>query len=91
MLAIIDAASTDRPTFQFEIVELENGDAAQLALTLRRALAPSRIGDDGQDRGPAATAPRIVPDPRTNALIVGALPGEMAPVRALIERLDAKQ
>ncbi len=66
----------DRAT---ESVPLHYAPADELAARLRQALAAE---------GPAAGALRVVPETRTNSLVLAGPPGDVARARALATRLD---
>ncbi len=80
-------ASVDAPgKEELEVFVLSHAEAESLARGLSDLMAGKR------SQNPQAPEHlKIIPDKRTNSLIVRADPGRMAEVRSLVERLDRKQ
>jgi general secretion pathway protein D len=99
MLNIVDEASAIEPvTPVFEVIPLEYAAADEIASTVEELLdASTRVVQQGQQRQPqGATAPisqgateaKIMVDPRTNSLLVMAMPDVLPGIKELVARLD---
>ncbi len=99
MLKIVDEASRVIPvTPVFEVIPLEYAAADEIASTIEELLdASSRVVQQGQRNQPqGATAPlaqgateaKIMVDPRTNSLLVMAMPDVLPSIKELVARLD---
>ncbi len=101
MLTIVDEASIVVPVMpQFEIVPLEYAAADEIASTIEELLEASRRAAQSNARGqqPAQgatgqiqrgqTEAKIMVNPRTNSLLLMAMPEDMPAIKDLIARLD---
>jgi general secretion pathway protein D len=101
MLAIVDNASKVEPIVpQFEVIPLEYAAADEIASTIEELLEASRRAATSNARGqqPAQgatgqlqrgqTEAKILVNPRTNSLLVMAMPEDMPSIKDLIARLD---
>ncbi len=101
MLTIVDAASEVVPVVpQFEVIPLEYAAADEIASTIEELLEASRRAAQSNSGGrPAAqgatgaiprgqTEAKIMVNPRTNSLLVMAMPEDMPAIKDLIARLD---
>ncbi|MFT4540476.1 MAG: general secretion pathway protein D [Planctomycetota bacterium] len=100
MLRIVDQASKVDPVLpEFEVIPLEYASADEIASTIEELLEASRRavqggrtaqpqqGATGQLQ-PGQTEAKIMVDPRTNSLLVMAMPLDMPGIKELIARLD---
>lgn len=106
LMRIISELDIEVPGRGIELIHLENAYAENVAATLEAVLeaqpekGAKAAGAPGRPGAPAAapsspaatgTAPfRVIPDERTNSLIVLAGPGQIRTVRALVKDLDKK-
>lgn len=102
MLKIVDEASKVEPVVPiFDILPLEFAAADEIAGTIEELLdASQRAAQAGaQNQGPQGvtgslrrgqTETKIMVDPRTNSLIVMAMPADMPAIRELVARLDSE-
>jgi general secretion pathway protein D len=101
MLTIVDNASKVEPVVpQFEVIPLEYAAADEIASTIEELLEASRRAAQSNARGaqPAQgatgqlqrgqTEAKIMVNPRTNSLLVMAMPEDMPSIKDLIARLD---
>ncbi|HIK59810.1 MAG TPA: hypothetical protein EYF98_03875 [Planctomycetes bacterium] len=101
MLTIVDNASKVDPIVpQFEVIPLEYAAADEIASTIEELLEASRRAAQSNARGqqPAQgatgqlqrgqTEAKIMVNPRTNSLLVMAMPEDMPSIKDLIARLD---
>ena len=99
MLKIVDEASAVEPVQPvFEVIPLEYAAADEIASTVEELLdASTRVVQQGQGNRPqGATAPisqsatdaKIMVDPRTNSLLVMAMPEVLPGIKELVARLD---
>lgn len=99
MLMIVDEASKVEPvTPVFEVIPLEYAAADELASTVEELLdASTRVVQQGQRQQPqgatgqlqqGTTEAKIMVDPRTNSLLVMAMPDAMPDIKELVARLD---
>jgi general secretion pathway protein D len=101
MLTIVDTASKVEPVVpQFEVIPLEYAAADEIASTIEELLEASRRAAQSNARGqqPAQgvsgqlqrgqTEAKILVNPRTNSLLVMAMPEDMPSIKDLIARLD---
>lgn len=99
MLQIVDEASKlEEVTPQFEVIPLEYAAADEIASTVEELLdASTRVvqqGQRGQQQGATAslaqgaTEAKIMVDPRTNSLLVMAMPDVLPNIKELVARLD---
>jgi general secretion pathway protein D len=101
MLSIVDRASEVEPVVpQFEVIPLEYAAADEIASTIEELLEASRRAATSNARGqqPAQgatgqlqrgqTEAKIMVNPRTNSLLVMAMPEDMPSIKDLIARLD---
>jgi len=80
MLKIVDEASRIEPIEpEFELIPLEYASADEIASTIEELLDASRRGQ---------TEAKIMVDPRTNSLLVMAMPEDMPNIKELVARLD---
>ena len=101
MLLLIDKVSAPEPPVlpKFEVIKLEYASADELAETLEELLEASRraanTGNQAQNRqGPTGqlqqgtVETKIMVQPRTNSLLVMAMPDDMPGIMELVARLD---
>ncbi|MCP3917404.1 MAG: hypothetical protein GY711_17805 [bacterium] len=99
MLRIVDEASKVEPIVpEFEVIPLEYASADEIASTIEELLDASRRAAQGAQRGQQQGATgalqqgqqeaKIMVDPRTNSLLVMAMPEDMPAIQELIARLD---
>jgi len=101
MLLLIDKVSAPEPPVlpKFEVIKLEYASADELAETLEELLEASRraanTGNQSQNRqGPTGqlqqgtVETKIMVQPRTNSLLVMAMPDDMPGIMELVARLD---
>ena len=101
MLLLIDKVSAPEPPVlpKFEVIKLEYASADELAETLEELLEASRraanTGNQTQNRqGPTGqlqqgtVETKIMVQPRTNSLLVMAMPDDMPGIMELVARLD---
>lgn len=102
MLYLVDEASrpVDMPLPEFEVVPLEYASAQEIATMIEDLLEASRRAAQTRQRTQpqvqGATAPiqqqdvetKIMVDPRTNSLLVMAMPEQMPRIKELVARLD---
>jgi general secretion pathway protein D len=101
MLLLIDTVSAPEPPVlpKFEVIKLEYASADELSETLEELLEASRrattSGNQGQQRqGPTGALQqgtvetKIMVQPRTNSLLVMAMPDDMPAIMELVARLD---
>jgi general secretion pathway protein D len=80
-------ASVDVPGGEeVEIFSLSYAEAESLAQELTHLMVGKRV-----QKQPLPDSLKIIPDKRTNSLIVRAVPEDMAKIRGLVERLDQRQ
>ena len=103
MLMLMDQVSEPEPPVlpQFEVVPLEYAAADELSETLEELLEASRratgAARQGQAQGPTAAIQqgtvetKIMVQPRTNSLLIMAMPDDMPDILELIARLDVDQ
>jgi general secretion pathway protein D len=105
LISIISELDIEIPQRGIEVIRLENAYAQSVAQTLQQVLEGQieRTAKQGAPPVRAATKPapravaqpsgaafRIIPDERTNSLIVLAGPPQMRTIRALVKNLDTK-
>jgi general secretion pathway protein D len=104
LLKIIRALDIESPSAILKVIALKHASADQIAASLQVALeglvqVGSADGEGAQTprprrvratatQQPAAKAPKIIPDARTNSLVVIATPTDMASAEDLIAKLD---
>ncbi len=101
MLELINEVSAPEPAIlpQFEVVKLEYASADELSDTLEELLEASRrAANTGQRQGQAQGATgqlqqgtvetKIMVQPRTNSLLIMAMPDDMPGIMELVARLD---
>lgn len=101
MLLIVDEASKIEPVLpEFEVIPIEYASAEDISATLEELLDASRRARQGraqqQQQAQGATGAiartqteaKIMVDPRTNSLLVMAMPEEMPNIKELVARLD---
>jgi len=103
MLRLVDEASkTDIVLPEFEVIPLEYAGADEIASTIEELLdASTRAAQGLAQQNPAAagatgqlvrgrTETKIMVDPRTNSLLVMAMPDDMPRIKELVARLDVE-
>jgi len=100
MLKIVDDASRVDPVVpQFEVIPLEYAAAEEIASTIEELMEASRRAAQGRAAANPAqgatgaiqrgqTEAKIMVDPRTNKLLVMAMPEDMPGIKELVARLD---
>jgi len=103
MLKFVDEAARDTGaiTPEFEVIPLEFASAEEIADTLGELLEASKRAAQTRVQGQAAQGvtgamqvgqgeTKILTDPRTNSLLVMAMPDDMPRIKELVARLDVK-
>lgn len=101
MLRFVDDAAADQGaiTPEFEVIPLEFASAEEIADTLSELLEASKRASQVRVQGQAAQGvtgamqvgqgdTKILTDPRTNSLLVMAMPDDMPRIKELVARLD---
>lgn len=103
MLQFVDDAAADQGaiTPEFEVIPLEFASAEEISDTLGELLEASKRASQVRVQGQAAQGvtgamqvgqgeTKILTDPRTNSLLVMAMPDDMPRIKELVARLDVK-
>lgn len=85
-----DAASSGMDLIRARIAEVATRNAAAGGAAQAGQTAPATVSATGQTISARARAPKIIPDERTNSIIVVADEDTTARIRALISQLDSE-